>query len=122
MRRAMLLTLILLAQTEAAPTTTVHAPAVVQAYLDGVDTCTIAHNVGCSRRWVQQIVVAAGLLPRVLPVHPDLVAIVTFEMARHGPNYGRRMLLGALRAHYPGWRWSRHAVAAVMRPLPKMGG
>ena len=30
MRRAMLLTLILLAQTEAAPTTTMHAPAVVQ--------------------------------------------------------------------------------------------
>jgi len=107
--------LLLLGAAGAAPPPRVSASAVVQLYQGGECTRDIALGQGCTRRRVQQILAGAGLLLGLTPVHPDAERVIHFEVARHGPNYGGRMLLGALKAHHPGWHWSRDAVYAVLR-------
>jgi hypothetical protein len=71
--------------------------ALVELTSDGVSTAAISEELGCSQRWVQRIVKAAGLARHVKPVHPDLDKdlenIVCDEACRHGDNYGVSMLL-----------------------------
>ena len=107
--------LLLLATGYPAPPPRVSASAVVQLYQAGETTRDIAFGQGCTVRRVQQILAGAGLLLGYKPIHPDAENVVHFEILRHGPNYGGRMLLGVLRAQHPGWRWSRALVYAVLR-------
>ena len=88
---------------------------VVELTSDGVSTAAISEELGCSQRWVQRIVKAAGLARHVKPVHPDLENIVCDEACRHGDNYGVSMLLGALRALYRDWSFPRRRVLAALR-------
>ena len=85
----------------------------------GWATVDIACELKCSQRRVQQILAAGGAVGGRgccrLPVHPDLPAVVLYEMTRHGANYGCKMLLGALHHHHPGWSFPRRAVYAVLR-------
>ena len=89
--------------------------AVVELVPDGVGTAAIAQEFGCSQRRVQQIVKAVGLARLVEPVHPHLDDVVCEEACRHGDNYGVAMLLGALRAHHPGWSFPRRRVLAALK-------
>ena len=89
--------------------------AVVELVPVGVGTAAIAQEFGCSQRRVQQIVKAVGLARLVEPVHPHLDDVVCEEACRHGDNYGVAMLLGALRAHHPGWSFPRRRVLAALK-------
>ena len=40
--------------------------------------------------------------------------VIAFEAARHGPNYGREMLFGALKAQHPAWTWPKRVVEHVL--------
>ena len=83
----------------------------------GWPTAAAAGALGCTQRRVQQILSAAGCFAAALPVHPDFDAVVMYEAERHGPNYGYKMLLGALRHHHPGWAWARRPVYEVLHRL-----
>ena len=48
-------------------------------------------------------------------MHPHFDALVQYEIARHGANYGCQTLIGGLRAAYPGWRWPKRLVNDVLR-------
>jgi hypothetical protein len=83
----------------------------------GMSTAHIAGNLGITQRRVQQMVAVVGGFAARLPQHPDFADVVAFEVDRHGPNYGYKMLLGALRAHHPGWAWARRQVYDVLHQL-----
>ena len=93
----------------------VSPPRVIDAWLDGATTSSIATNFCCSQRHVQKLLAVEGLGQSRLPVHPRLAVVVSREVARHGANYGVKMLLGALHAHYPGFRFPRRKVLMVMK-------
>lgn len=118
-------TFALLALCHATATVTDRASAAVHMSTDmGMGTAEIADGLGCSQRRVQQLLAANGVWTEAstasaaalgLPTHPDLETVVLFEYERHGHNYGWKMLLGALRAHHPGWGFPRRQVYAVLR-------
>ena len=89
--------------------------AVVEAYRDGVSAKEIADILSVTLRRVQQILAAEGALPQRLPTHPRLADLIRYEAMRHGPNYGFRMLTGALRARHPGYTFPQRAVVAALR-------
>ena len=71
--------------------------------------------------WLQtglRLGLTVWIRPRV--VHPALDQVVRFEASRHGPNYGWRMLMGALRALHPGWRFPKERVQDVLRAYDPM--
>ena len=83
-------------------------------------TIDIAGRVGCSQRRVQQILVELGYSQQNGPPAPSpalMKWIVSHEMKRHGPNYGYKLLRGALRAYWPHLSFPRRAVMAVMREV-----
>ena len=91
------------------------AAAIVDMRRAGQCPAEIARELRITRRRVQSVLAGAGLVRQLLPEHPNLANVVRFEAARHGANYGWTMLLGALRAHYPGWGFPRRAVYTVLR-------
>ena len=93
----------------------VSPPRVVDAWLDGATTSSIATTLSCSQRHVQKLLAVEGLGQSRLPLHPRLAVVVSREVARHGANYGVKMLLGALHAHHPGFRFPRRKVLRVMK-------
>ena len=101
MRSSYLWALLLLSATSGSPAT--RAAQSVALHADGWSTARIACELGVSQRRVQQLVAAAGGSAIREPKHPDFESVVNYEAERHGPNYGYKMLLGALRAHHPGW-------------------
>ena len=93
----------------------VSPPRVIDAWLDGAPTSSIATKFCCSQRHIQKLLAVEGLGQSRLPVHPRLAVVVSREVARHGANYGVKMLLGALHAHYSGFRFPRRKVLMVMK-------
>ena len=93
----------------------IDAASVVESFLECGSTKAVALDFHCTQRRVQQIVQDAGITETKPDVHPDLEAVVLHEVRRHGANYGVKMLLGALRAHHPGWSFPRRAVLAVLQ-------
>ena len=81
----------------------------------GMRMPAIAVSLRCTRARVHQILSEVGAVPAKLPLHDYFSEVVLAEVKRHGPNYGRIMLLGALRANYPAWRWPERAVRAVLK-------
>ena len=80
--RSRLWLLLLLGSVTGAPQARVSSAAVVQLYQAGQSTHDIASAQGCSRRRVQQILAAAGLLLGLLPVHPHADQVIRFEISR----------------------------------------
>ena len=87
---------------------------VLALYARNADTAWVAVQAGLSRRRVQSIVAEQRGAARLL-VHPQLAAVVAHEAMRHGANYGVKMLLGALKARHPSWRWPRAAVRIALQ-------
>ena len=112
MRSSSLWALVLLSVTSGSPVS--RAAQSVALHADGWSTAHIASELGVSQRRVQQLVAAAGSYHGRAPKHPDFESVVMYEAERHGPNYGYKMLLGALHAHHPGWSWPRRAVYDVL--------
>lgn len=92
-----------------------------QLFLAGMTVAAIAADVGVSKRRVQQAVqnVRTDHPGQAMPTPDDatLDAMVMQQRMQLGPNYGRGMMAGALRAAHPGYAFGEHRVNETLARL-----